>query len=296
MDFLCEKMTSPLHLIMDITNYNRIAKAIQFIEDHFKEQPDLAVIAKHINLSSYHFQRLFSDFAGTSPKNFLQFVNISYAKEILKRNNSITISELAFETGLSSTSRVHDLFVKIEGMTPSEYKNQGEGLLIRYKIYTSLFGLLLIASTSKGICYLAFEESEKAALVNVIQKFPNAKFILESDQNQLNVLSLFQKDFKSVSEIKIHLKGSEFQLKIWATLLKIPFGELMTYGEVAKIAGNPNASRAVGTAIGSNLIAYLIPCHRVIQATGAFGGYRWGMIRKKAIIAWEGLLSNKIEK
>lgn len=267
-------------------NYNRIADAIMYIKKHFKEQPSLNQIAQEVHLSPFHFQRLFKEWAGTTPKKFLQYTSIQHAKALLKKRQA-TLFDTAMETGLSGTGRLHDLFINIEGMSPAEYKNGGKNLVIRYRWTKSPFGNILVASTPKGICYMAFYEDEKQALVDAIQKFPNAKWVQKDGSLQRNALSIFQGDENTFSNIKLHLKGSEFQLKVWEMLLKIPMGQLATYGDIAAQVGKPNASRAVGTAIGSNPIAFLIPCHRVIQSSGNTGGYMWGTIRKTAIIAWE---------
>lgn len=270
----------------EIIDYNRIAEAIDYIKANFKEQPNLNEVAKQIHLSPFHFQRLFSEWAGTSPKKFLQYISIQHAKRLLKGEQA-TLFDAAFETGLSGTSRLHDLFVTIEGMTPAEYKNGGIGLNINYSFQISPFGLLIVASTDKGICYMAFNDDEVLALDGLKNKYPNASLLQKSDSFQQNTLLIFQDDWSQLPEIKIHLKGTDFQLQVWQALLKIPMGQLSTYGTIADNIGKPLASRAVGTAIGSNPIAFLIPCHRVIQATGNFGGYMWGNTRKTAIIGWE---------
>lgn len=265
-------------------NYNRIAAAIDYIRNNFREQPNLDEVAEKVHLSPAHFQRMFTEWAGTSPKKFLQYISLEYAKGILKEQ---TLFDAAFETGLSSTSRLHDLFISIEGMTPAEYKNGGKDLHINYSFAESPFGNLMVAATSRGICYMAFNEEEGNAFAALQSKFPNAVFQRKLDMLQQNALFIFQHDWSKLKEIKLHLKGTDFQLKVWESLLKIPLGKLSTYGAIATGMGSPGASRAVGTAIGSNPVAYLIPCHRVIQATGMLGGYMWGSTRKTAIIGWE---------
>jgi len=272
-------------------NYNRIADAIDYIKAKFKEQPNLDEVASKVHLSPFHFQRLFSDWAGTSPKKFLQYTSLEHAKKLLKENQA-TISETAYETGLSGTSRLHDLFVNIEGMTPAEYKNGGKNLEINYSFAESPFGNIIVASTQKGVCFMAFAEDETIGFADLKNKFPNASFSRKLDLAQQNALFIFQNDWSKLSEIKLHLKGTDFQLKVWETLLKIPMGQLSTYGTIAHQIQKPNASRAVGTAIGSNPVAFLIPCHRVIQSSGVFGGYMWGNTRKTAIIGWEGAQVN----
>ncbi|MBO9673635.1 MAG: methylated-DNA--[protein]-cysteine S-methyltransferase [Sphingobacteriaceae bacterium] len=266
-------------------NFNRIAKAISYIKANFKTQPGLEEIAEKVNLSPFHFQRLFSEWAGTTPKRFLQYISIGYAKEMLKENQSLFDTALA--TGLSGTGRLHDLFVNIEGMTPGEYKNGGENLYINYSFAESPFGNVIVASTSKGICHIAFYDDENIALANLQRLFPAASYQQILDKEQQNALYIFSHDWSKLHQIKLHLKGTDFQLKVWEALLKIPMGRLATYGSIAKQLQNPNASRAVGTAIGDNPVAFLIPCHRVIQSSGALGGYHWGVNRKTAMIGWE---------
>jgi AraC family transcriptional regulator of adaptative response/methylated-DNA-[protein]-cysteine methyltransferase len=267
-------------------NYNRIAEAIDYIQAHFKDQPNLDVVAEKVHLSPFHFQRLFTDWAGVSPKKFLQYISVEHAKQVLKDKHA-TLFDAASETGLSGTGRLHDLFMKIEGMTPGEYKNGGEALAIHYSYAETPFGNIIVASTAKGICYMAFEEDEQQALNDLNKQFPRATFRQMTDTIQQNALYIFTHDWSKLSQVKLHLKGTDFQLKVWESLLKIPMGELSTYGKIAQGIKNPNASRAVGTAIGSNPVAFLIPCHRVIQSTGTFGGYMWGPTRKTAIIGWE---------
>lgn len=268
-------------------DYHRIAEAIAYIKANFKAQPNLDEVAEKVHLSPFHFQRLFSEWAGTSPKKFLQYTTVEYAKTLLKENQA-TLFETAYEAGLSGTGRLHDLFINIEGMTPAEYKNGGKNLTINYSFAESIFGNLLVASTTKGICYMAFFDEEHTAFLTMQSHFPNAHFKQTVDLIQQNALYIFTHDWTKLQQIKLHLKGTDFQLKVWQTLLKIPMGQLTTYGAIAHKIYNPNASRAVGTAIGSNPVAFLIPCHRVIQASGIFGGYMWGNTRKTAIIGWEG--------
>ncbi len=273
---------------MNDTNYNyhRIAEAIGFIKENFREQPALDEIAAKIHVSPFHFQRIFTEWAGVSPKKFLQYLTVEYAKDIL-RTKQQSIADTAYDSGLSGTGRLHDLFINIEGMTPGEYKNGGQDLAINYSYAESPFGNMLVASTAKGICYMAFADNYDAALKELQQKFPNAGYQQMLDLHQQNALFIFTQDWKGLNEIKLHLKGSAFQLKVWETLLKIPFGKLDTYGSIARKLQNDKASRAVGSAVGDNPVAFLIPCHRVIQSAGITGQYHWGSNRKSAIIGWE---------
>lgn len=272
-------------------DYARIAAAINFIKDHLQDQPSLDEIATVVQLSPFHFQKLFTEWAGVSPKKFMQYLTLEYAKSLL-RNADATLLDTAHATGLSGTSRLHDLFISLEGMTPGEFKNGGTGLQINYHFAESPFGQLIVASTHKGICHLFFVTDKQQAIDNLIARFPKASFKNTTDKLQQDALSFFQKDWHQPDKIKLHLSGTPFQLKVWESLLKVPMGALVTYGTIAKNIDKPSATRAVGTAIGSNPIAFLIPCHRVIQNTGRLGGYMWGETRKSAIIGWEAAQKN----
>jgi AraC family transcriptional regulator of adaptative response/methylated-DNA-[protein]-cysteine methyltransferase len=265
-------------------DYQRIEQAIRFIRENFQDQPDLDEIARQIHLSPFHFQRLFKEWAGVSPKKFLQFTSIEYAKQLLLQQK--TLATVSFETGLSGTSRLHDLFIKIEGMTPGEYQQGGKNLHIYYSHAETLFGNILIASTEKGICHISFVQ-EFSELSDLTSRFPAAMFEQKTDLHQQEALKMFRDDWSDLDKIKLHLKGTPFQIKVWNALLQIPMGSLKSYLEIANEIGDPKASRAVGTAIGNNPIAYIIPCHRVITSSGNLGGYHWGIDRKSAIIGWE---------
>lgn len=270
----------------EMTNYERIAEAIDYIHTHFREQPDLEEVARQVHLSPYHFQRLFTEWAGVSPKKFLQYLTVDYAKTLLKQPGR-NLLDTAFETGLSGTGRLHDLFIRIEGMTPGEYRQGGAALSIQYAFYPTTFGKMLVASTSRGICHMAFVESEEDALEKLQAEFPQAAMQLGMDAMQQKAMAFFRHDWHQPEQVKLHLRGSAFQLKVWETLLKIPAGSLASYADVAQAIDRPGAARAVGTAIGQNPVAFLIPCHRVIQNSGSFGQYHWGSTRKTAIIGWE---------
>jgi AraC family transcriptional regulator, regulatory protein of adaptative response / methylated-DNA-[protein]-cysteine methyltransferase len=272
-------------------NYNRIAAAIDYINHHFKEQPNLDEVAEKIHLSPFHFQRLFTEWAGVSPKRFLQYLSIEYAKNLLKEKQA-TLADAAFETGLSGTGRLHDLFITIEGMTPGEFRKGGENLSINYSYAECPFGNILVASTGKGICHIAFTGNEQTALEQLQSQFPNARYRQMVDLIQQNALRIFTDDWSRLSQVRLHLKGTPFQLKVWETLLKIPMGRLAAYGTVANAVESPKASRAVGSAIAANPVAFLIPCHRVIQSSGIFGQYHWGSTRKSLMIGWEAVKAN----
>lgn len=274
-------------------DYNRIAEAISYFRANFKAQPTLEDVAEHVHLSPFHFQRMFKEWAGVTPKQFLQYLSIEHAKNILKTSGS-NLFDTAFETGLSGTGRLYDLFIKVEGMTPGEYKNGGAALHINYSFADTPFGKVVVASTHKGICHMAFVDlGEEKALQQLKLNYPNAVYSQLVDRIQQNALFIFTQDWRRLDEIKLHLKGTDFQIKVWETLLKVPPGGLTTYATLARQAGSAKASRAVGTAVGNNPVAFLIPCHRVIKSTGEIGQYHWGATRKNAIIGWEAALKDK---
>lgn len=266
-------------------DYNRVANAIEYIKDNFRAQPSLDEVADAVHLSPFHFQRMFKEWAGVSPKKFLQFVSLGHAKKLLLDQHSLL--DASYDTGLSGSSRLHDLFISIEGMTPGEFKNKGKDLVINYSIATSLFGDVLIASTSKGICHLSFLEDRAHALPLLEGEFPSAQFRNTVDELQSNALQVFYTGQNDLKEVKLHLKGTPFQLKVWEALLKIPSGRAATYANIANTIRHPKAVRAVGSAVGANPVAFLIPCHRVIRSTGVIGDYHWGTTRKTAILGWE---------
>ena len=267
-------------------DFLRISNAIEYIKNNYTEQPSLDDIASSVNISSFHFQRLFTEWAGISPKKFIQYLSVEHAKSLLKED-SLNLFETSHQLGLSSTSRLHDMFVSIEGMTPAEYKNEAKDLMIHYNFYESIFGELIIASTRKGICYISFDDNNSDAFTKLKAKFTQANFVQKSDDQHLSAMKFFSSDWSNLPELKLHLKGTDFQLKVWNALLRIPLGKLNSYGNIATSINHKQAARAVGTAIGSNPVAFLIPCHRVIQQSGILGGYMWGTTRKQAIIAWE---------
>lgn len=274
------------------SQYQIIEKAIAFIEQYKNQQPRLETIANAVGISPHHFQKTFSQWAGVSPKKFLQYLNIQHAKSLLKTPEH-TLFDVAVDLGLSGTGRLHDLFVTIEGMTPGEYKNQGQNLTIYHQCYPSVFGTIVVANTPKGICHIVFVNALENDLQNLKDKLPNATYKNEKHPFQSQAVAFLQNPTNIHQPLQLHIKGTDFQLKVWEALLKIPLGKLSTYGAIARQIEKPKASRAVGTAIGSNPIAFLIPCHRVIQSTGVFGNYMWGAHRKKAIIGWESANTEK---
>lgn len=280
--------------LQESIHFSRIAEAIEYLTGNFKEQPTLEQIAGKVHLSPFHFQRLFTEWAWVSPKKFVQFLSLEYAKGLIRQQGA-SIFDAAVETGLSGTGRLHDLFISIEGMTPGEYKNGGAALSINYSFAESPFGNILVASTPKGICYMAFADEEEKALQELQIQFPNASYKQMVDLMQQNALYIFTHGRKALDQIKLHQKGTPFQIKVWEALLRIPAGRLSTYKGLAEMISHPTALRAVGSAVGQNPVAFIIPCHRVIQSAGTFGNYHWGPVRKKAMIGWEAASMEKQE-
>lgn len=267
--------------------YELIAKAINFIRQNHLNQPDLATIAKHVNFSEYHFQRLFTSWAGISPKRFLQYLTVEYAKSKIAETKSLL--DLTTDVGLSSPGRLHDLFVKLEAMSPGEFKSKGMGLQIWYGVHETPFGKCLIATTSRGICNLHFLDSTGAETAEYAlrREWENAEIICDQQRIQEIGDRIFATGLTPNKPLVLFVKGTNFQIQVWRALLNIPFGEIVTYQSLAAAIGRPTAARAVGNALGSNPVGYLIPCHRVIRESGELGGYRWGWERKIALIGWE---------
>ncbi len=274
-------------------DYQRIEQAIRFIEDNFQRQPSLKEIAEEVNLSEFHFDRMFTKWAGTSPQRFMRFLSKEYAKDVLTQTKDLL--DTTVQMGLSSSSRLHDLFVTFEAITPAEFKRKGEGLRISYGTHETPFGYAFIAVTTRGILELTFLSEHEAIdeLISLKNTFPRAEFIENQEDTSVFINQIFvETDHKS--PLTLLVRGTNFQIKVWEALLKIPSGKLACYEDIAKLIEQPTAQRAVGTAIGSNHIAYLIPCHRVIQKVGTTGNYRWGEYRKKAILGWESSRANEV--
>jgi AraC family transcriptional regulator of adaptative response/methylated-DNA-[protein]-cysteine methyltransferase len=272
-------------------DYRRIEKAIHYIGENRAGQPSLEEIALHVHMSPYHFQRLFTRWAGVSPKKFLQYLTLQYAREQIRED--LSLSEIADKAGLSGTGRLHDLFISLEGMTPGQYKTSGKGISISYGFHPSPFGKYILAVTSeKRICALEFTENEEEAAVRLRHQW-NAS---EIRYDPLFTASLAEGLFmqKSPPQLSLLVKGTPFQLKVWEALLKIPFGDLVSYQAISEYVNNPRGLQATGGAIGKNPVAFLIPCHRVIRKTGEINGYRWGVERKSALIGWEAALFQKL--
>lgn len=269
-------------------DYQRIEQAIQFLEAHYREQPGLKEIADSLYMSEYHFQRLFKRWVGISPKRFLQFLTKEYAKELL--DNSANLLEVAYESGLSGPGRLHDLFVNCEAVTPGEFKRLGQGLQIDYGFHPTPFGECLLALTGRGICNLIFVQNEdrNTAMAIFQSKWKNAKLRENPSRTSplvRHVISLTMQD--SSAPFSLHLQGTNFQIKVWESLLHIPPGSAVSYEDIANFIGKPGAVRAVSNAVTKNPIPMLIPCHRVIRKSGEYGGYRYGTARKKALLGWE---------
>lgn len=274
---------------MSSTDYDRIAEAIHYIDTHVQDQPSLADVAGHLGLSEFHFQRLFHRWAGVTPKDFLRYLTLRRAKPLLVQSNSLLEASLA--VGLSGSGRLHDLFASIEAMTPGEYKQGARGLTIGWGLHPTPLGLGLFAATSRGLCGLSFVEADglAAAVEALAARWPEARLVEDPAATEAAAREVSARmQGQQPGPLSLVLKGTPFQLKVWEALLTLPEGQVTTYSGLAAAAGAPGASRAVGTAMGNNPIGYLIPCHRVIRASGALGEYRWGEIRKKALLALEG--------
>ncbi|MEM6379802.1 MAG: methylated-DNA--[protein]-cysteine S-methyltransferase [Bacteroidota bacterium] len=266
-------------------HYQIVEQVIKYLDAHQTQQPTLEDISKHVFLSKFHLQRVFRDWAGISPKQFLQYLTVEHSKSLLRLGKSTL--QTSYEAGLSGNGRLHDLFVKCEAVSPGEFKNKGNGLTIQWQVIPTVFGETLIAETNKGICKVSFLNQTSKPLAELSLDFPFANF-----QNQLGLNGKLLKRYFDTWEvpnekISVHFKGTPFQIQVWSALLQVPTGNLVAYQDIGNKIGKPKAVRAIGTAIGKNPIAYLIPCHRVIKNNGFMGNYRWQKERKKIINAFE---------
>jgi AraC family transcriptional regulator of adaptative response/methylated-DNA-[protein]-cysteine methyltransferase len=272
-----------------VNDYERIGRVIRYLDEHHNEQPSLAMLAQQTGLSQFHFHRLFSSWAGITPKDFLQCLTVAHAKQLLRKGESILDASL--QAGLSSPGRLHDLCVTLEAASPGELKFGGEGWTIAGGFAETPFGTALIAEGPRGICHLSFNEpsGQKTALVELRNAWPAAKFQRDDSAAARNAARIFESSSPRGSRpaLRAFVRGTSFQLRVWRALLQVQPGMLVTYGRLAAAIGQPTAARAVGSAVGSNPVAYLIPCHRVIRETGVLGEYRWDPIRKRAMLAWE---------
>jgi AraC family transcriptional regulator of adaptative response/methylated-DNA-[protein]-cysteine methyltransferase len=268
-------------------NYQRIEQAIQYLEQNFRRQPELEEVAEKVHLSPFHFQRIFTEWAGISPKRFLQYLTVDYLKERLQQSRNLV--EAAEDAGLSSQSRVYDLFTTLEAVTPQEYKLKGSGIRIEYGVHDTPFGRCLIGVTERGISWLSFiqsDEDPRHELEKMKLHWHNSVFHESRELTEAMVDRIFSAS-KGNTKLHVLVKGTNFQVKVWEALLRIPMGNVLTYQDIAKTIQSPQAMQAVGSAVGANHIAYLIPCHRVIRKDGILGEYRWSSTRKKGIIGWE---------
>jgi AraC family transcriptional regulator of adaptative response/methylated-DNA-[protein]-cysteine methyltransferase len=271
-------------------DYQRIERAIRFLDASSPMRPSLGDVAKHVGMSPFHFQRLFTRWAGISPKRFSQVLALEYAKDrLLESRNMI---DATYDAGLSSGGRLHDLFVKLDAVTPGEFRDSGSGLTLSAGFHDTPFGEALLAMTDRGLCSLTCPEGgRRSALKELAERWPNATFVQQPRLTAPVAARIFHalevRDPEGLVPLGLLVRGTNFQVKVWRALLQIPTGSVATYEDIASAIGSSNAVRAVGTAIGRNPVAFLIPCHRVIRTTGALGGYRWGLPRKRAMLAWE---------
>ena len=273
---------------MPANDYERIGRALEYLEAHWEEKPGLGEVAATVGLSPHHFQRLFKRWVGISPKRFVQFLTIDSARQRLAEARSVL--DATFDTGLSSPGRLHDLFVAIDGVSPGEYRRKGEGLEIRYGIQDSPFGACLIGATERGVCWLSFHDPKGEALGLASLRALWANATLAEAGAEIRALRdrIFGLPGRADSEpLKLLARGTNFQLKVWEALIRVPSGLVCTYQDLARWTGQPKAARAVGSAVAKNPISYLIPCHRVIRSMGHSGQYRWGPARKRAMLGWE---------
>ncbi|MGE6136497.1 bifunctional transcriptional activator/DNA repair enzyme AdaA [Aeromonas salmonicida] len=270
-----------------MSDYARIADAIRFIASQVERQPTLDEIAAHVHLSPFHFQRLFSRWAGVTPKRYLQVLTLERAKALLQESRPLL--EVADTLGLSSGSRLYDHFVQLEAVTPGEYKQRGAGLVIDHGVHDTPFGQAFVALTPRGVCNFSFldDKTPQAPLAALAQSWPAAELRESPSRTQEVIHTMFDGSKTADRPISLHVSGTNFQISVWRALLQIPPAKVVSYAQVASAIGNPKAARAVGLAVGANPVALMIPCHRVIQQNGKLGGYHWGETRKQAIHAWE---------
>ena len=276
------------NLAQEALDFQRIERSIAFLQSNYTRQPELNEVARNVHLSEYHFQRLFTRWAGISPKKFLQYLTLEHAKRALKESRSLL--DATMDAGLSSPGRLHDLFVTVEAMTPGEFKRDGEGLTIHYGLHPTPFGECLLGATVRGVCALFFVQGNNRNEVRqeLRIRWPNAQLVEDPEQTGQYVDRIFGRASSSQrTPVPLILSGTNFQIRVWEALLRIPPGRVLAYEDVALRIGQPRASRAVGNAVAKNPISYIIPCHRVIQSVGVTGNYRWGPARKKAMLGWE---------
>ena len=272
-------------------DYDHIRRAIAFLTQSWQEQPSLEQLAAHLGLGPTHTQKVFTRWCGLSPKEFVQAITIDHARGLLDGSSSLLSA--AHELGLSGSSRLHDLFVTHEAMTPGDYKRRGDGLEIGYGFHACPFGEALVMATARGVAGLAFVDEDKGqtreeALADMTRRWPAARFVEVPAQTAVHASRIFEPgQWRAEQPVRLVLIGSDFEVRVWETLLRIPMGRAVSYGDIARHLGTPSASRAVGTAVGRNPISFVVPCHRVMRGDGNLGGYHWGLTRKRALIGWE---------
>lgn len=271
------------------TDYETVCNVVELITGDYRDQPSLETIAANLGQSPTQLQKTFTRWAGLSPKAFLQAVTLDHAKQLLGKEN-MPLLETSLELGLSGPGRLHDLFVTHEAMSPGEWKSRGAGLTIRYGFHPSPFGIALVMATERGLAGLAFNDQggEKAAFEDMSSRWPNAVYIEDSAATAPYASRIFDpKQWRPDQPLRVVLIGSDFQIRVWETLLKIPMGCAVTYSNIASNIGQPTASRAVGAAVGRNPVSFVVPCHRALGKSGALTGYHWGLTRKRAMLGWE---------
>lgn len=269
-------------------DYEMVRRNLDFLRENWRDQPSLEELAARNNMSAAHLQRLFTRWAGLSPKAFLQALTIDHARKLLRESASVL--DTAYEVGLSGPGRLHDLFVTHEGMAPGVYKARGRGLLISYGFHDCPFGRALIMVTELGLCGLAFADAgqERTALADMMRRWPEADYVEDTAKTAAFVARIFKtSEWQAGQPLRIVFIGTEFETQVWQTLLRIPMGKATTYSDIAAHLGKPKASRAVGAAVGRNPISFVVPCHRVLGKSGSLCGYHWGLTRKQAILGWE---------
>jgi len=287
-------MTELQTLSQSADDYEMVRQNLEWLREHWREQPTLDSLAERNGISAAHLQRLFMRWAGLSPKAFVQALTIDHARKLLRESASVL--DAAYEVGLSGPGRLHDLFVTLEGMTPGTYKAKGKGLEIRFGFHDCPFGRVLLMMTEQGICGLAFADpgEESGALLDMRSRWPEASYVEDPSATAPHVMRIFNPAaWTAEKPVRVVFIGTDFETRVWQTLLKVPLGRATTYSDIAGHIGNPKASRAVGTAVGRNPISFVVPCHRVLGKSGGLCGYHWGLTRKQAILGWEaGLLAS----
>jgi len=272
-------------------NYRRMEKALAWLSSHYEQQPSLCEVAKLVDLSEFHFQRLFQRWVGLTPKKYVQYLTLARAKQSLADNN--TVLDATYEAGLSSPGRLHDLFVTLAALTPGEFKNRGAGMTLQYGVHDTPFSRWMIAVSDRGVCGLGFvpHDDEEKALSEMKRGFEHAEWRHDQAATEAVTRRIFSPAKNENRPLQALARGTAFQIKVWEALLTVPSGAITTYSDIARRIGQPKSARAVGNAIGKNPLAYLIPCHRVIQRSGVLGGYRWGAPRKLGMLSWELVLA-----